>query len=387
MTRTTAQVSDHLDPLERTIRNNLLKALTSREPSDMERDLLGLPARHGGLGLPNPVKEAGASYEAAFKTVEPIVEHITRRKSCTLDETLSEQSTRIAQERRKRTTRVTECAKELFERLDPRSKRAMRLAQERGASSWLTALPLSTHGFVLSKGEFHDALCLRYGWQPARLPSHCTDGQPFTVDHALSCARGGYVSLRHNEIRDLLGELLSETCKNVATEPMLQPLSGEQFSSRSAVKDEGARLDIRANGFWGTAFESAFFDVRVFNPYARSYRSLTMEQLYRRQEREKCLCYEERVREVERGTFTPLVFACSGGAGPASTVFLKRLASMLADKHDMPYSQAIGWLRCRVSFALLRACILCVRGSRPPSSSTKNTVEPAAAVAESHLDY
>ena len=149
-------------------------------------------------------------------------------------------------------------------------------------------------------------------------------------------------SLRHNEIRDLLGQLLSETCKNVATEPMLQPLSGEQFSSRSAVKDEGAQLDIRANGFWGTAFKSTFFLVRVFNPYARSHRSLTMEQLYRRQEREKCLCYEERVREVERGTFTPLVFACSRGAGLASTVFLKRLASMLADKHDMPYSQAIG---------------------------------------------
>ena len=98
---------------------------------------------------------------------------------------------------------------------------------------------------------------------------------------------GGYISQRYNEISDLFGELLSETCKNVATEPTLQPISGEQFSSRSAVKDEGARLDIRANGFWGTAFESAFFDVRVFNPYVRLYRSLTMEQLYRRQEREE----------------------------------------------------------------------------------------------------
>ena len=93
------------------------------------------------------------------------------------------------------------------------------------------------------------------------------------------------------------------------------------------------------------------------------------------------------MREVERGTFTPLVFACSGGAGLASTVFLKRLASMLADKPDMPYSQAIGWLRCIVSFALLRAYILFVRDSHLLQAPQKNTVELAAAVAESHLDY
>ena len=60
--------------------------------------------------------------------------------------------------------------------LSQRGQRAMGLPQERGASSWLTALPLASHGFSLSKGEFRDALCMRYGWTPANIPTHCTDG-------------------------------------------------------------------------------------------------------------------------------------------------------------------------------------------------------------------
>ena len=43
-------------------------------------------------------------------------------------------------------------------------QRSVSLSVEMGSSSWLTALPLSEHGFVLHRGAFRDALCLRYGW-------------------------------------------------------------------------------------------------------------------------------------------------------------------------------------------------------------------------------
>ena len=39
---------------------------------------------------------------------------------------------------------------------------------------------------------------------------------------------------RHNALRDLVGNLLSEVCHNVAIEPQLAPLSGEVFT-RPAV--------------------------------------------------------------------------------------------------------------------------------------------------------
>ena len=36
------------------------------------------------------------------------------------------------------------------------------LASEKGASCWLTSLPLQRYGFVLNKQQFHDSICLRY---------------------------------------------------------------------------------------------------------------------------------------------------------------------------------------------------------------------------------
>ena len=68
----------------------------------------------------------------------------------------------------------------------------------------------------------------------------------------------GSVPLRHNDVRDLLARDLTEVCSGVATEPPLQPLSGERFRARSTNTDEGARLDISARGFW-TRGEEAFF--------------------------------------------------------------------------------------------------------------------------------
>ena len=74
--------------------------------------------------------------------------------------------------------------------------------------------------------------------------------------------------------------------------------------------------------------------------------------------------YGNRVREIEHGVFTPLVFTSTGGMGREATTFYKRLADLLATRWGQPYSTTIRWLRCRMSFALLRSAILCIRGSR-----------------------
>ena len=66
----------------------------------------------------------------------------------------------------------------------------MTLAQEKGASNWLTALPIEEHGFTLHKGAFRDALSLRYGWTSTMVPSDYARGQQFSVSHALSCHLG-----------------------------------------------------------------------------------------------------------------------------------------------------------------------------------------------------
>ena len=66
-------------------------------------------------------------------------------------------------------------------------RQALEFCQEKGVSSWLSAIPIEQYGFALNKTDFTDALCLRYGWIPSDLPSHCVCGKAFSVSHALSC--------------------------------------------------------------------------------------------------------------------------------------------------------------------------------------------------------
>ncbi len=76
------------------------------------------------------------------------------------------------------------------------------------------------------------------------------------------------------------------------------------MAGRSANTDDGARVDIRARGFWN-ASQDAFFDVRVFYPNASSNRSTNPLSVYRKHEQAKKREYGQRVRDVERGVFTP----------------------------------------------------------------------------------
>ena len=124
-----------------------------------------------------------------------------------------------------------------------------------------------------------------------------------------------------------------------------------------------ARLDIHARGFWERQ-RSAFFDVRVCHPNAESYRHLSPKQIYRQHENDKKRQYGRRVLEVEQGTFTPLVFTTTGGMAEECNRYHSRLAELLAIKKGEEYSTTMSWIRAKVSFAVLRSALLCLRGSR-----------------------
>ena len=155
----------------------------------------------------------------------------------------------------------------------------------------------------------------------------------------MNCKTGGFPAIRHNEVRDITASLLSEVCHGVTVEPHLQPLSGESMSRSSAINEDGARLDVAAYGFWGGRFEKAFMDVRVFNPSAQSNRRGALASVYRRHELEKKRQYDQRVREMELATFTPLVMSVTGGMGKLATIFYKRLASMISEKGTLPIAK------------------------------------------------
>ena len=69
--------------------------------------------------------------------------------------------------------------------------------------------------------------------------------------------------------------------------------------------------------------------------------------------------------EVEHGSFTPLVFSSCGGMGSEAKMTLKKLASLMSEKtHEKYNPHTLSLLRMRLSFALARAAITCLRGSR-----------------------
>ena len=134
--------------------------------------------------------------------------------------------------------------------LDPELLRLSQQARDKGASSWLNAIPLKDQGLALNKQEFRDSLRLRYNLPLQDIPSTRACGEPFNVSHALSCKKGGFVAQRHDGVRNLLTSLLCKVFKNVQVKPHLQPLDNEAMNLRSATTSSDARLDLKADGFW-----------------------------------------------------------------------------------------------------------------------------------------
>eukprot|EP00731_Ephydatia_muelleri_P030730 Em0022g244a len=245
-----------------------------------------------------------------MKVTQPLVDHIIKQDEKYGYEILQDQLSAKAKVHKSKREQHSNAASTLKDTLPPSLAHAMDLSQEKGASTWLSVLPLEEYGFALHKGAFRDALALRYGWSPANAPLNCACGTHFSIEHVLSCPKGGYPSIRHNEIRDLTAALLLEVCHNVSTEPHLQPM-------RLSVNiQDGAQLDIAADGFWGSRFERAFFDVKFFNPYTPSNQKSPLSACYRSHENEKKRKYDKRIREVEHACFTPLILSCTGGLGP-----------------------------------------------------------------------
>ena len=231
----------------------------------MEYALFALPTRLGGLGIGIPSRIAPRELHSSLLITSTLCNCILSQYPEYGYEIVAKQLESKALVRQENNSTD---ADEIFKHLPQPLQRAMDLAKEKGSSTWLTTLPLAEHGFTLHKGAFHDALALRYGWAPSEMPSTCTCGSKFSVEHALSCAMGGFPSIRHNEIRNLTATLLTEVCNDVCIEPELQPVTDEVLMGATANLQDGARLDIAANGFWGGTFERTYFDVRVFNPHA-----------------------------------------------------------------------------------------------------------------------
>ncbi|XP_065175649.1 mucin-2-like [Sycon ciliatum] len=169
------------------------------------------------------------------------------------------------------------------------------------------------------------------------------------------CPTGGYPGARHDNIRDLLAEVLVDVAQDVEQEPRLAAMHGEDLPGRQLNRQDEARADIRARGFW-TRQQDAYFDVRVTHPEASVLsRSEVLGQLGSHERRKKAE-YGPRIVNIERASFTPLVFTTQGLAAPECAKFLSTLATYLSRCHtDIPYSILINRLRVYGQFSTMHA--------------------------------
>ena len=351
--RTIPNLSELLKPIDEIINTQFIPAITERQAiSNDDRTLLSLPVRLGGLGIPIFSDSCVFEYENSQRITAQLKERILAQDG---HYSINPQITKEVDAAIKveREERLQKTLKDLRKNMSKEEIRANDIAQMKGASAWLTALPLQGEGFVLNKREFFDAVAMRYRWPLKRLPLRCVCGKPFVMDHALDCQRGGYVHRRHDRIRDLVAKIIDDVGHETRIEPPLQPLSGEVLAEGSNDKEE-ARLDIATRSFW-QMHEMAFFDIRVFNPFAKSHINTNLEALFRSQEKIKKTAYNDRVIKIEHGSFTPVILSAFGGTSLETGKFLGRLIQKVAEKKNMEKSVVANYIRTKISFELIRS--------------------------------
>ena len=110
-------------------------------------------------------------------------------------------------------------------------------------------------------------------------------------------------------MRDRFAFLPKDVCHDVEVEPHLQTLTGEAL--RTAVPTPLMKL------VWMSvcAGKTCIFDIRVFNPFAKSHVNQKLDTPFTSNENWKTRLCNQTVIEVEHGSLTLLVFLPYGGSG------------------------------------------------------------------------
>ncbi len=379
--RTTPHISELLKPLELVIRTEFIPSILGQPVTDEFRDVFALPTKYGGLGIFDPSAISDREYVHSRFITSPFIRAIHEQEAINTPvpdtnlDTMTVISNRIKELKKNVKHEKNEKYKSDFEscaeRLSESHQSHFKDAAQKGVSSWLTCLPLEEHGFVLNKKEFSDALCLRYNFPITDIPQHCACGKDNSISHTMTCAKGGYWYLRHNKVRDLEASFLSEVCKDVVVEPRLLPLTGEVFRLKSTKTENDAHPDISARDVF-RPLDKVFFDVRIFHPGAES--NASSSDAFHKHEQEKKRDYNQRIIDVEKATFIPLVFATNGTMGKEADKFHKRLGSLLAKKRNISYSEAISFVRRRLRFSILRTSLISLRGFRGNAPEVPTTM-------------
>ena len=189
-----------------------------------------------------------------------------------------------------------------------------------------------------------------------RIPATCDGcGALFDLVHALDCKKGGLVTQHHNKVRDALGDIAALAFKEVTREPVVRE-ADETRGISALVGDLGVR------GVWQPQAE-ALFDIHVVDTDAQSHAHCSVNAVLATAEKEKKRKYTQ-ATHARHASFSPFVLTVDGLMAREAHFVVQRIARALSTKWSKSYGVVMGWVQTRMSFAILRATNLCVRGSR-----------------------
>jgi hypothetical protein len=211
---------------------------------------------------------------------------------------------------------------------------------------------------------------------PTNFPPIC-DGcnAPFSISHALQCKRGGLVIRRHNEVRDEVADLAAAAFapSQVRHEPRIDIASTSASEPTSTTNPipipipTGDRGDLSIRGLYDRNTD-CIIDFSVTDLDSASNRVKTSDAIFKAREEAKKSKYQSRCA-AHRRDFSPFIVSTDGLLSPEALNIIQRIARRLSEKWHKPYSSTMGYVRARLSCAIIRATHLCLRGSRISSTS------------------
>ena len=224
---------------------------------------------------------------------------------------------------------------------------ARRMQRVAKTVAWLTVLPSTVNGTELGGQEWRDAHFLRYVLEPPDLPKYCDRCQAqFSISHALDCKKGGFVTARHNKLRDRVTYLAGKafTRSHVCYNPLIYSGRAVKRTKATPAGSNKAKTsehpvapevteqkgDLLIRDLWQQGTDNVH-DMHIVNTGALTYQLKEPEKCLHKAERGKKKIYLEACLQ-QRRHFSPFVALVDGLLGVEATATLKRIASRLATK-------------------------------------------------------
>lgn len=241
--QTIESFEEYVDPVRQVIDEMFLPALFGQaEPlPDELSELLTLTPAQGGLGIPDLTTEAPQQYSASKTFTKQHVESIKSQS-----EVMNTNEQLVEELKRDLRTLKAENAKSKIESIDASLNPEPHTASQRQRCKFLAeCLTPQRPGLTLNKQEFRDSLRLRYNLPLQDLPSTCACGEPSNVSHVLSCKKGGFVTQRHDGLRNLL--TTSDPVKRYKCPWFTEDLLAFHFSD-FGIENSSEVLFLNSNG-------------------------------------------------------------------------------------------------------------------------------------------